>query len=235
MEIEIPAGEVRVGDVVVIHAGERVPVDGPVLIGRSSIDQSALTGEPIPVDKGPGEHVFTGTLNQFGVIEVRAEKVGHETTFGQVLKLVADAQRRKSPLERTADKLARYFLPVVEIVAGLTVVAGLWFGWPDVWFRAVAVLVVACPCALVLATPAAVLASMAWLARHGILIKGGAALEAPRGLRRNRVRQDRHVDARPSGNRRNRAVGRPLFSSDSPPRRDGGRIEFAPAEPGRGA
>ncbi len=176
-EIEIPAGHVLVGDVVVIRAGERVPVDGPVLVGRSSVDQSALTGEPIPVDKGPGEPVFTGTLNQFGVIEVRAEKVGHETTFGQVLKLVADAQRRKSPLERTADTLARYFLPVVEVVAGLTVAAGFWFGWPDVWFRAVAVLVVACPCALILATPAAVLASMAWLARHGVLIKGGAALE----------------------------------------------------------
>src|SRR6185503_18658895 len=81
------------------------------------------------------------------------------------------------PIERTADRLARYFLPVVETVAGLTVLAGWWLGWPDVWFRTVAVLVVACPCALILATPAAVLASMAWLARHGILIKGGAALE----------------------------------------------------------
>lgn len=176
-EVEIPAGLVLVGDVVVVRAGEKIPVDGPVLSGRSSVDQSALTGEPIPADKGPGDPVFLGTLNQFGLIEIRAEKVGHETTFGQVLKLVAAAQRKKAPLERTADRLARYFLPVVEAVAGLTVLLGWWFGWPDVWFRAVAVLVVACPCALILATPAAVLASMAWLARQGILIKGGAALE----------------------------------------------------------
>ena len=111
------------------------------------------------------------------MLEVRAEKVGHETTLGQVLRLVAEAQHRKAPLERTADRLARYFLPVVEVVAGLTLAAGYCFGWPDVWLRAVAVLVVACPCALILATPAAILASMAWLARHGVLIKGGAALE----------------------------------------------------------
>jgi Cu+-exporting ATPase len=176
-EREIPAGSVLVGDLVVVRPGERVPVDGPVVVGRTSVDQSALTGESIPVDKGPGEPVYTGTVNQFGLIEVRAEKVGHETTLGQVLRLVADAQKRKAPLERTADRLARYFLPVVEGVAGLTLLAGYLLGWPDVWFRAVAVLVVACPCALILATPAAVLASMAWLARHGVLIKGGAALE----------------------------------------------------------
>lgn len=176
-EREIPAGSVLPGDTVIVRPGERVPVDGPVLVGRSTIDPSALTGESMPVDVGPGETVYTGTVNQFGVIEVRAEKVGHSTTFGQVLRLVAEAQQRKAPLERTADRLARYFLPVVETVAGLTLLAGYWFGWPDVWLRAVAVLVVACPCALILATPAAVLASMAWLARHGVLIKGGAALE----------------------------------------------------------
>jgi P-type Cu+ transporter len=176
-EREIPAAQVLVGDVVLVRPGERIPVDGPILSGRSSVDQSALTGEPIAVDKGPGDPVFTGTLNQFGMIEVRAEKVGHETTFGQVLRLVAEASKRKAPLERAADRLARYFLPVVEGVAGLTLAAGYLLGWPDVWFRTVAVLVVACPCALILATPAAVLASMAWLARHGVLIKGGAALE----------------------------------------------------------
>ena len=149
-EVEIPAGQVIVGDVVIVAEGEKIPVDGPVVEGRSSVDQSALTGEAIAVDKGPGDPVFAGTLNQFGRIEVRAERVGHESTIGQVLRLVADAQRRKAPLERTADKYARYFLPVVEVVAGLTVVVGLVLGWPDVWFRAVAVLVVACPCALVL-------------------------------------------------------------------------------------
>jgi Cu+-exporting ATPase len=175
--VEVPPHEVSPGEVVVVAAGERIPVDGAILAGRSSIDQSALTGESIPVDRGPGDDVFTGTINQFGQIEVRADRVGHESTFGQVLTLVADAQRRKAPLHRTADRLARYFLPVVFAAAGLTVAAGLLLGWPDTGERAVAVLVVACPCALILATPAAVMASMAWLARHGIVIKGGAALE----------------------------------------------------------
>ena len=173
----IPAHQVEVGDLVLVAAGERVPVDGPVVAGRSAVDQSALTGEPIPADKGPGDPVFTGTVNQFGTLEVRAERVGHETTLGQVLRLVADARRRKAPLERAADRYARYFLPVVEAVAALTLVAGYLLGWADTWLRAVAVLVVACPCALILATPAAVMASMAWLARHGVLIKGGIALE----------------------------------------------------------
>src|SRR5947209_6427097 len=131
----------------------------------------------MPIDKGVGDPVFTGTVNQFGFLEVRAEKVGHESTLGQVLRMVAEAQHRKAPLERAADRYARYFLPVVEFVAVATVLAGYSLGWPDKWSRAVAVLVVACPCALILATPAAVLAAMAWLARHGILIKGGAALE----------------------------------------------------------
>ncbi|WP_152050031.1 cation-translocating P-type ATPase family protein [Tautonia marina] len=175
--VEVPPHEVKAGEVVVVAAGERIPVDGEIVSGRSTVDQSALTGESIPVDRGPGEDVYTGTINQFGQIEVRADRVGHESTFGQVLKLVADAQRRKAPIHRTADRLASYFLPAVFAAATITVVAGLLLGWPDTGRRAVAVLVVACPCALILATPAAVMASMAWLARHGVVIKGGAALE----------------------------------------------------------
>ena len=149
-----------------------MPVGGPIVSGRSAVDQSALTGESLPVDKGTGDPVFTGTLNQFGVLEVRAEKVGHDTTLGQVLRLVAGplSQGRPTPAHRRPPRplLAS---PVVETVAGLTLLAGYLLGWPDVWLRTVAVLVVACPCALILATPAAVLASMAWLARHGVLIK----------------------------------------------------------------
>jgi Cu+-exporting ATPase len=175
--IELPVREVTAGDLVIVRPGERIPVDGPVETGRSTVDESALTGESIPVDKGPADPVYTGTLNQFGMIEVRAAKVGNETALGQVVRLVAQARLRKSEVERTADRLARYFLPAVEIAAGLTLLAGYLLGWPDVWSRTVAVLVVACPCALVLATPAAMLASMAWLARHGVLIKGGYALE----------------------------------------------------------
>jgi len=176
-EIEVPAHEVRVGDRVIVRPGERIPVDGTVLAGRSSVDQSSLTGESLPVDKGPEDAVFTSTLNQFGVLEVVARKVGAETTFAQVMRLVTAARRRKAGLEKLADRLARYFLPVVELAAAATLLLGYLAGWPDVWSRTVAVLVVACPCSLVLATPAAMLASMAWLARHGILIKRGAALE----------------------------------------------------------
>ena len=177
-ELEIPAHQVVIGDRVIVGPGDRIPVDGTILSGRSTVDQSALTGESLPIDKGPGDPVFTGTINQFGAIEVTAEKVGGDTTFGKVLRLVAQAKRRKAPIEKTADRLARYFLPLVELVAGGTLLVGYIAGWPDVWSRTVAVLVVACPCGLVLATPAAMLASMAWLARHGILIKGGAALES---------------------------------------------------------
>ncbi len=177
-EVEVPADQVAIGDRVLVGPGERIAVDGRILSGRSTVDQSALTGESLPVDKGPEDMVFTGTINQFGAIEVVAEKVGGETTFGQVLRMVAQARRRKARLEKTADRLARYFLPLVELIAGATLVIGYLAGWPDVWSRTVAVLVVACPCGLVLATPAAMLASMAWLARHGVLIKGGAALES---------------------------------------------------------
>lgn len=176
-ETEIAARDVRVGDLVVVRPGERIPVDGIVRRGRSAVDQSTLTGESLPVDKGVGDSAYNGTLNQFGVLEIEAERVGRETTFGQVLKLVAEAQKRKAPLQKTADRLARRFLPVVEVAAGTTLVFGYWLGWPDPWTRAVAILVVACPCGLILATPAAVLASMAWLARRGIVVKGGVALE----------------------------------------------------------
>jgi P-type Cu+ transporter len=177
-ELEIPAHQVVVGDRVLVLAGERIAVDGRVVAGRSTVDQSALTGESLPIDKGPGDPVFTGTMNQFGMIEVDTEKVGDHTTFGQVIKLVAQARRRKARVEKMADRIARYFLPVVEVVALATFVIGYIAGWPDVWSRVVAVLVVACPCGLVLATPAAMLASMAWLARHGVVIKGGAAVES---------------------------------------------------------
>lgn len=177
VEIDVAIREVVAGDIVIVAAGEKVAVDGEVLTGRSSVDQAALTGESIPIDKGPGEPVYAGTLNQFGRLEVRADRVGRDTTLGQVLRLVADAQRRKAPLHRAADRYARWFLPVVQVAAGVTLLTGYLLGWPDVWHRTVAVLVVACPCALVLATPAAIMASMAWLARHGVVIKGGAALE----------------------------------------------------------
>src|SRR5947209_9365460 len=186
-EVEVAADALKVGEVVVVRPGERIAADGVVVRGRSAVDQAVLTGEGLPVDKGEGDPVYTGTFNQFGRLEVRAEKVGAETTLGQVIRLMAQAQSQRSPLERTADRYARYFLPAVLVAATLiflgTNAPGLW-RWGRSGERAVldlmptlAVLVVACPCALILATPAAVLAATARLARRGVLVKGGAALE----------------------------------------------------------
>ncbi len=174
---EIPIDQVILGDVVEIAPGERVPVDGQVTEGASSVDQSSLTGESMPVDVTPGKSVYTGSMNQYGRLVCVAQKVGKESSLGQVMELVKKAQGRKAPIQRAADQYARYFLPVVEGAALLTLITGWLLGWPDVWRRVVSILVVACPCALVLATPAAVLASMAWLARRGVVIKGGVALE----------------------------------------------------------
>ncbi len=178
-EIDVPVGEVVVGDSVVIRPGERIPADGRVSAGTSAVDQSALTGESLPVDKAPDDEVFTGTLNQYGSLTVRAERVGAETTLAQVVKLVAEATERKAPLERTADRLARLFLPAVLAAASITLLGWrLYSGaWSDGFLPALAVLVVACPCPLILATPTAVMAAMAWLARTGVVVKGSVALE----------------------------------------------------------
>ena len=194
--------------------------------GRSAVDQAVLTGESMPVDKGEDDPVFTGTVNQFGRLEVRAEKLGAETTLGQVIRLLADAHRHRSPLERTADRYARRFLPAV---LAATVLVFLATNGPALWrwiaggsggvprstsCRAVAVLVVACPCALVLATPAAILAATARLARRGVLVKGGAAIEGLARVEYRGLRQDRNPHRRQA---RTGRVHRVLAWSRSPP------------------
>lgn len=178
-EYEVRVEEIAVGNQLIIKPGERIPVDGQIVTGSTTIDQSALTGESFPVDATTDDPVFAGTLNQFGSITVAAQKVGEETSLAQVIRLVAEAADQKSTIERTADRLARIFLPVVLGVAGITLL--VWRFQTGVWQTgfnpALGVLVVACPCALVLATPTAVMAAMAWLARAGIVVKGSAALE----------------------------------------------------------
>ena len=174
---EVPAGSVIVGETVAVEAGATIPVDGIVSSGRSSLDASSLTGESIPVDVAPGDRVACGQINQFGRLEIEAERVGMDSTLGQVVKLMTKAQGKKAKLQRMADRYARYFLPAVETAALATLLLGFAMNWPDRWLRAVAVLVVACPCPLVLATPATILAAWATLARRGVIVKSGAALE----------------------------------------------------------
>lgn len=178
-EQEVPLEQVLVGDTVIVRPGERIPVDGTVAAGQSAVDQSALTGESVPADKAVGDLVFAGTLNQFGALRITATRVGQQTTLAQIVEMVAQATARKAPLERTADRLARWFLPVVLGVAVLTLVG--WRiangSWSAGFLPALSVLVVACPCPLILATPSAVMAAMAWLAREGVVVKGSVALE----------------------------------------------------------
>ncbi|MSR58667.1 MAG: cation-translocating P-type ATPase, partial [Planctomycetaceae bacterium] len=183
-EQDVPIAKLALAEEVVVRPGERIPVDGPVLSGTTEVDESALTGESLPVEKAAGAVVFAGTLNQFGAVTVRADKIGAETTVGQIARMVADATARKTPLERTADRLARYFLPIVLAAAAATLVG--WRirtgTWNAGWMPALTVLVVACPCPLILATPCAVMAAMAWLARNGVVIKGSIALERLAGI-----------------------------------------------------
>jgi Cu+-exporting ATPase len=170
-EIEVDPAEVAVDEEVIVRAGETIPVDGVVLKGRSSVQQSLITGEPVPVTKQPGDQVFSGSVNEHGPLEVRAEKVGADTTVSRIAHLIRSAQANQAPIQRTADRLSRYFLPAV-VVAGALV-----YLLTGEVLRTVAALVVACPCALVLATPAAMAAAIARLALDGIMVKGGSVVE----------------------------------------------------------
>ena len=176
---DLPLEEVAVGDIVTVRPGERIPVDGHVVAGKSVVDQSPFTGESVPVDKRQGDRVLAGTLNQFGALTVVAESIGQNTALAQVAQLVGTAASKKGELERTADRVAKWFLHVVRAAAfatliGWRVASG---SWQRGYLPALGVLVVACPCPLILATPCAVMASLAWLARRGVVVKGSAALE----------------------------------------------------------
>ena len=180
-EIDIPIGEVQVGDLVVVRPGERVPVDGSVEDGRSTVDESMITGESMPVTKTPGSEVVGGTLNRSGSFRFRATKVGKDTVLARIIRLVQEAQGSKAPIQRLADVIAGYFVPVVISIAVATFV--VWFDFgpaPALTFALlnfVAVLIIACPCALGLATPTAVMVGTGKGAENGILIKGGESLE----------------------------------------------------------
>ena len=182
-EVELPVDQVAVGDVLLVRAGERVPVDGVVLAGVTEIDESSFTGEPLPVRKEPGDRVLGGSVNQSGSFRFRAERVGDEMTLRRIAALVRDAQGSKAPIARLADRVAGIFVPIVLAVAAVTCL--WWLTHADVHTaisRAVAVLVVACPCALGLATPTAIMVAMGKGAELGVLFKDGAALERTASL-----------------------------------------------------
>ena len=182
VEADLPIEQVRVGDVVVVRPGEKIPVDGAVLEGRSSIDESMLTGESIPAEKAAGDQVFGGTLNRAGSFRFEARKVGRETILAQIIELVRKAQQSKAPTARLADVISGYFTPIVIGIAVITFAAWFLLSPPDERLRlavlnAVAVLIIACPCAMGLATPTAVMVGIGRAAENGILIRNGAALE----------------------------------------------------------
>ncbi|MGB4862960.1 MAG: heavy metal translocating P-type ATPase, partial [Tepidiformaceae bacterium] len=184
VEVEVPVDQVRRGERVVIRPGQRVPVDGIVREGNSTLDESMLTGESIPVERKPGDAVIGGTINQNGVITVEATAVGEDSALRQMARMVEDAQGSKAPIQRLVDQVAAIFVPVVIVLAGITFVAwGVVGGdWQAGMVAAVAVLVVACPCALGLATPTAIMVGTGLGAEHGILIKNAEVLERTRRL-----------------------------------------------------
>ena len=167
----IPAEEIKRGDLLRILPGETIPVDGKIISGETSVDQSIITGESLPVDKGVGEDVFCGTINRFGAIDISATNIGEDSSLQKLIRMVQDAENKQAPMQRIADKIASWLVPVALLIAiGAYVFTGN-------LVTAVTVLVVFCPCALVLATPTAIMAAIGQATKHGVIIKSGEALE----------------------------------------------------------
>ncbi|MBK4738826.1 heavy metal translocating P-type ATPase [Noviherbaspirillum pedocola] len=183
-EEDVPLTHVHVGDALRVRPGEKVPVDGAVLEGESAVDESMLTGEPVPVTKRPGDKLAGATLNTSGSLVMRAEKVGSQTMLSQIVQMVANAQRSRAPMQRLADVVAGYFVVVVVGIAALTLLGWGMFGpepsWVYGFVNAVAVLIIACPCALGLATPMSIMAATGRAATQGILFRDAAAIESMR-------------------------------------------------------
>ena len=179
-EVLVPVEQVRPGDVFAVKPGDAVPVDGVVLDGAGSVDESALTGESVPVDKAADDPVSAATINRYGYLTCRATQVGEDTAISRIIRMVADAASTKAPIARIADRVSAVFVPTVIALAALVVAGWLLFGGADVSFalaRGICVLVISCPCALGLATPVAIMVGSGLGAKHGILIKSGQALE----------------------------------------------------------
>ena len=180
-EIDIDINDLKPGDIVIVRPGEKIPTDGVVIDGRSSVDESMLTGESLPVEKNPDDEVIGATINKTGSFKFKASKIGKETMLSQIIRLVQDAQGSKAPIQRLADQVAGVFVPIVIGIALATLIA--WYTWGPqpaltiALMNFVAVMIIACPCALGLATPTAIMVGTGVGAEHGILIKGGESLE----------------------------------------------------------
>ena len=183
-EIRVPLGQVQVGDRVIIKPGQRVPVDGEVIEGRSHLDESTVTGESLPVAKAPGQRVIGGTLNGEGQLQIRTVAVGAESALSRIVRLVENAQARKAPIQRTVDEISAVFVPVVVTLAFITLLAWGWGqgDWEHAIVQAVSVLVIACPCALGLATPATLMVGTGLAARMGLLVRDAQSLELLRSV-----------------------------------------------------
>jgi Cd2+/Zn2+-exporting ATPase len=170
-DLEIPISQVRPGDIVLVRPGGRIPVDGKVVDGEASVDQSSITGESMPIDKIAGESAFAGTLLSSGSLSIEVKDVGSTTTLGKMIHLVEEAQSTQAPVQRVANKYAQFFAPVAIVIAGIT-----WW-WTGEILRGVTMLVAICPCSLVLATPTAIVAAIGNTAKNGVLVKHGTAME----------------------------------------------------------
>ncbi len=185
-EKEVPPNEVNLGTVFVVRPGEKIPLDGKIVKGASAVNQAPITGESVPVDKSIGSDVFAGTINGDGVIEVESTKSAEDTTLAKIVRMVGDAQSQRSPSEQWVEKFARYYTPAVMAMALLVlVIPPLLFGggWSIWLYRSLILLVIACPCALVISTPVSIVAALASAAKNGVLIKGGLFVEVPARMR----------------------------------------------------
>ena len=192
-EQRVPVAELAVGDVILVRPGERIPMDGRVIRGASTVNQAPITGESIPVVKEPGDEVFAGTINGEGALEVEVTRLAEDNTLSRIIHMVEEAQAQKAPSQRWVDRFARYYTPAVVALAVLiAIVPPVFFGQPFLepptgghgWlYRALALLIIACPCALVISTPVSIVSAISNAARNGVLVKGGAYLEAAGGLR----------------------------------------------------
>jgi Cd2+/Zn2+-exporting ATPase len=186
MEVVVAVAEVRPGQRFVVPAGERIPLDGRVVAGSSAVNQAPITGESVPVEKEPDAEVFAGTINGDGALTIAATKTFEDTTLARIIRMVEEAHARRAPSEQWVERFARVYTPAVMVLALLVfLVPPVLFGgaWSEWLYRALVLLVIACPCALVISTPVAIVASLASAARAGVLVKGGAFIELPAHLR----------------------------------------------------